>query len=217
DGVNFYRAAGWNEDALATYRKRFGAFGKMVEAMPDSVRRVTAGESMQIGGREWRLIGGNGHSPEHICLWSPDLNLFISGDQILPRISSNVSVFPTEPDADPLTDWLESCARLQHEIPADVLVLPAHNEPFVGAHLRLQELIEWHEAALVKVEEALRAGPLRAVDLFPALFRRAIGHELLGFATGESLAHLNCLIGRGRVRRRATDDGLWHFELASTG
>jgi glyoxylase-like metal-dependent hydrolase (beta-lactamase superfamily II) len=212
DGVLFYRAAGWDEEALAIYRKRFGAFGRMVVAMPDSFRRVTAGDELLIGGRKWRVLGGSGHSPEHLCLWSPDLNLFISGDQILPRISSNVSVFPTEPDADPLSDWLESCARLKSELPPGVLVLPAHNEPFIGAHPRLQELIDGHEESLNKVEQQLREGPGRAVDFFPALFPRTVGRELLGFATGESLAHLHCLIGRGRARRRTTPEGLWLYE-----
>jgi glyoxylase-like metal-dependent hydrolase (beta-lactamase superfamily II) len=212
DGVNFYRAAGWDEAALATYRERFGAFGRMVQAVPDSFRRVTAGDSLRIGARDWRVLGGHGHSPEHLCLWSPELNLFISGDQILPRISSNVSVFPTEPDADPLTDWLESCASLQRQIPADVLVLPAHNEPFVGAHARLQDLIDGHELGLRRVEQRLAVGPQRAVDLFGALFPGVVTDKLLGFATGESLAHLNCLIARGRARRRLGPDGIWLFE-----
>jgi glyoxylase-like metal-dependent hydrolase (beta-lactamase superfamily II) len=214
DGVNFYRAAGWDDEALATYRRRFGGFGRMVTPIPDAFRRVTAGDSLEIGGRHWQVLGGNGHSPEHVCLWCPDLNVFIAGDQILPRISSNVSVHPTEPDADPLTDWFESCARLQREIPAGVLVLPSHNEPFIGAHARLQELIAWHEESLDKVEQALRAGPQRAVDLFTALFPRTVSSNLLMFATGEALAHLNCLIGRGRARRRTTAEGIWLYESA---
>jgi len=213
DGVRFYRAAGWDEEALETYRKRFGGFGRLVAPLPESFRRLRAGEEMQIGGRRWHIVGGNGHSPEHLCLWCPELNVFISGDQILPRISSNVSVHPTEPDADPLTDWLESCARLQEEIPADVLVLPAHNEPFVGAHARLQELIDWHEVSLDKVEQCLREEPRRVVDLFAVLFRRAITSDLRMFATGEALAHLNCLIGRGRARRRTTPEGVWLYEV----
>lgn len=212
DGVEFYRAAGWDEEALATYRQRFGAFGRMVSPLPDAFRRVTAGDALAIGGRRWQVLGGNGHSPEHLCLWSPELNLFISGDQILPRISSNVSVFPTEPQADPLTDWLESCARLQREIPADVLVLPSHNEPFIGAHLRLQELIDGHELCLTRAERRLRAGPQRAVDLFGTLFPGTVTKEVLGFATGESLAHLNCLIARGRARRRLGPDGIALYE-----
>lgn len=211
EGVNFYRAAGWDEDALTTYRQRFGGFGKLVSPLPDAFRRLTAGETLLIGGRQWRLLGGNGHSPEHICLWCPELNLFISGDQILPRISSNVSVFPTEPDADPLTDWLESCARLQRALPADVLVLPAHNEPFTGAHARLQSLIDGHERSLDRVEKRLREGPKRAVELFPALFPRSIGADLLSFATGEALAHLNCLVRRGRASRNLTPAGGWIY------
>ncbi len=214
DGVEFYRAAGWDDQALATYRRRFGAFGRMVSPLPDAFRRVTAGDTLAIGGRQWRVLGGHGHSPEHLCLWSPELNVFVSGDQILPRISSNVSVFPTEPEADPLTDWLESCARLQREIPADVLVLPAHNEPFIGAHARLQELIDWHEASMDKVEEQLRAGPRTVPQLFGALFARPVTPDLLGFATGEALAHLHCLMARGRARRKTNAAGLWEYSAS---
>ena len=211
DGVNFYRAAGWDEAALDNYRQRFGAFGRMVAPLPDSFRRVTAGERLDVGGRRWQVLGGNGHSPEHLCLFSPELNLFISGDQILPRISSNVSVHPTEPDADPLSDWLASCARLQREIPPDVLVLPSHNEPFTGAHARLQELIDGHEAALLRVAGRLRQGPCGVLELFPVLFPRPVPGDQLGFATGEALAHLNCLIGRGLARRRTDANALWVY------
>ncbi|MDP2325527.1 MAG: MBL fold metallo-hydrolase, partial [Gammaproteobacteria bacterium] len=212
DGVNFYRSAGWDEAALQTYRERFGGFGRLVAPLPDSYRRLTAGEQLEIGGRRWQLVGGNGHSPEHLCLWCPELNLFISGDQILPRISSNVSVFPTEPDADPLSDWLDSCARLRRDIPVGALVLPAHNEPFTGAHDRLQALIDGHEMSMERVEQRLREGSQRVVDLFPVLFPRNISGDLLSFATGESLAHLNCLINRGRVRRHTTANGVWLYD-----
>ena len=212
DGVRFYRAAGWDEPALEHYRERFGAFGRLVEPLPDSFCRLTAGDDLKIGAYHWQILGGHGHSPEHLCLLCPELNLFISGDQILPRISSNVSVFPTEPDADPLTDWLDSCAKLQREVPADILVLPSHNEPFIGAHARLKELIDGHETLLKRVEERLQQQPQRAVDLFVALFGRPIEGDLLGMATGESLAHLNCLVGRGRARRRTTAEGVWLYE-----
>jgi len=211
EGVRFYRSAGWDEAALAKYRERFGGFGRLVAPLTDSYRRLTAGDQLNIGGRKWHLLGGNGHSPEHVCLWCPVLNVFISGDQILPRITSNVSVFPTEPEADPLSDWLESCARLRRQLPAGVLVLPAHNEPFTGVQHRLQELIDGHERSMDRVERRLRESPRRAVDLFPALFPRQISSELLGFATGEALAHLNCLIHRGRVRRTTTAEGIWMY------
>ncbi|MGE3866890.1 MAG: MBL fold metallo-hydrolase, partial [Hyphomonadaceae bacterium] len=208
DGVRFYRAAGWNEEALDSYRVRFGGFGKGLSRLPDSYHRIRDGEEIEIGGRIWRVIAGSGHSPEHACLFQPDLNLFISGDQLLPRISSNVSVFPTEPDADPLSEWIASCAKLRDALPQDVLVLPAHNEPFRGAKERLAYLIDGHERSMDRVEKRLREKPRRAVDLFGALFARAIDSDLLSMATGETLAHLNCMVGRGRARRTLGADGV---------
>ena len=210
DGVGFYRAAGWDEQALAHYKERFGNFGRAVYRMPDSYRRVVEGEELGIGGRVWRAVVGRGHSPEHLCLHCPELRVFISGDQVLPRISSNVSVFPTEPDADPLSEWLQSLARIGEQVPDDVLVLPSHNEPFRGLHARLDALIAEHEERLARVAAAL-AVPKRAVDLFTVLFRRSIGPDMLIFATGESLAHLNCLIARNRAAREADSSGvIWY-------
>ncbi|MBI1250655.1 MAG: MBL fold metallo-hydrolase [Alphaproteobacteria bacterium] len=214
DGVRFYRAAGWDEDALDSYRVRFGGFGKAVSRLPDAFRRIADGETIEIGGRPWRVIGGNGHSPEHTCLLQPDMNIFISGDQLLPRISSNVSVFPTEPEADPLQDWLDSCAKLKAALPEDVLTLPAHNEPFIGAHSRLQDLIDGHERTLDRVHQRLQQQQRRVVDLFGALFARAIGPDVVHMATGETIAHLNCLIARGRARRTTGADGVDLYDAA---
>ncbi len=211
DGVKFYRAAGWDEDALNSYKLRFGGFGKAVSRLPDSYRRISEGEVIEIGGRPWRLVSGNGHSPEHICLWQEELKLFISGDQVLPRISSNVSVFPTEPEGDPLTDWINSCHKLRAEIPADVLTLPSHNEPFLGLHQRLDHLVDGHERSLDRVEKRLREAPRRAVDLFGALFARKIGADLIGMATGEAIAHANCLIARGRALRETDAEGIARY------
>jgi len=197
-GIDFYRAAGWEQEDLDRYVERFGGFGKAVSQLPDSFRRLSDGQEIQIGDRTWRIVTGCGHSPDHACLWQPDLNVFISGDQILPRISSNVSVFPTEPEANPLQDWLDSCAKLKSIVPADVLTLPSHNEPFRGAHKRLDALIEGHETGMKRVLQRLEE-PKKALELFPALFARPIDKDNLGMATGETIAHLNCLKGRGLV------------------
>jgi glyoxylase-like metal-dependent hydrolase (beta-lactamase superfamily II) len=215
DGVRFYHAAGWDEAALEHYKARFGGFGKAVHALPDSYRRVVEGEELVIGEHRWRAVIGRGHSPEHLCLHCPELKLLISGDQVLPRITSNVSVFPTEPDADPLTEWLDSIARLKRQIPDDVLVLPSHNEPFHGLHARLDALADGHEKRLVRVLEELQT-PKRAVDVFSVLFKRTVGLDMLGMATGESLAHLNCLIVRGQATRSADQNGvLWYRAAAA--
>lgn len=212
EGVDFYRAAGLDEDALDSYKVRFGGFGKAVSKVPDAYRRMADGDEIEIGGRIWRVITGNGHSPEHVCLWQEEAKLFISGDQVLPRISSNVSVFPTEPEGDPLADWISSCKKLQLALPNDVLVLPSHNEPFHGLHERLQNLIDGHERALARVHHRLKQGPKRAVDLFGALFARKIGPDVLGMATGEAIAHANCLIGRGLARGVKNAEGVVYYE-----
>ncbi|MGR4865749.1 MBL fold metallo-hydrolase [Caulobacter sp. LARHSG274] len=213
DGVRFFRAAGWDEEEIENYRTRFGGFGKMIYPLPDSYRRMTDGEVFAIDGHDWRVVTGQGHSPDHACLWCEELGVLISGDQVLPRISSNVSVFPTEPDADPLTDWLASLARIKATVPDTVLVLPAHNDPFRGLHARIDGLISGHERALARLAGKL-AEPRRAIDTFGSLFARPIGSDLLSMATGEALAHLNCLIGRGLAVRETDGEGVnWYRAL----
>jgi glyoxylase-like metal-dependent hydrolase (beta-lactamase superfamily II) len=210
EALKFYRAAGFPEDLLDNYKARFGGFGQGVYKLPNAYHRIDEGQEIEIGGRIWKIVTGNGHSPEHACLWCPSENIVISGDQLLPRISSNVSVHPTEPEANSLQDWLDSCAKLKRVLPAETLVLPSHNEPFRGAHLRLKELIDMHENNMEKLH-VLCAEPKRAVDVFPALFRSRITQGVFGMATGESLAHLNCLMSRGRMSRSADKNGInWY-------
>lgn len=216
DAIDFYRAAGWDEEALENYKARFGGFGKGIYQLPDSFHRVRDGDEITIGEHVWRIVVGSGHSPEHACLYCPDLKLLISGDQVLPKISSNVSVFPTEPDGDPLTEWLTSLARIKTLVPDDVLVLPAHNDPFIGLHARIDHLIRGHERGLERLEKLL-AQPKRSVDVFGALFARKIGPDLLGMATGEGLAHLNCLIERGRAIGEPDAAGVVWYRAAEAG
>jgi glyoxylase-like metal-dependent hydrolase (beta-lactamase superfamily II) len=210
EGMRFYHAAGLPAEALEAYRTRFGGFGRGVYGLPNSYRRMQDGDTIGIGERLWRVVVGRGHAPEHVCLWCEADGLFISGDQILPRISSNVSVFPTEPEANPLQEWLDSCAQLKKLLPKDTLVLPSHNEPFRGVQLRLEELIREHEFNLGRVAE-LCAEPKRAVDCFGVLFRSRITEGNTIMATGESVAHLNCLRARGAIERSfGADDVAWY-------
>lgn len=213
DAVGFYRRAGWNTTTIDLYRARFGRFGQQIHALPDSYHRIGDGDEIAISGHVWRVIVGTGHSPEHACLYCPDLKLFISGDQVLPRISSNVSVFPIEPDANPMADWYASSEKLKRLVPDDVLVLPSHNDCFRGLHARLDYLHASQERSLDRLRSALDK-PKRATDVFSALFARAIGDTdvaQMGLATGESIACLNYLISRGEVSRELRDDGvLWY-------
>jgi glyoxylase-like metal-dependent hydrolase (beta-lactamase superfamily II) len=216
DALAFYRQAGWSEVAVESYKTRFGDFGKMIYALPDSYRRIRDGDTLRIGAHDWRVIVGSGHCPEHACLYCPELKLLISGDQVLPRISSNVSVYPMEPGADPMAEWLASLDKLEHEVPDDVLVLPAHNDCFRGLHARLAHLREGQHKALDRLRKRLQE-PRRAVDVFVALFGRAIDESnvpLLGMATGESLACLNYLVARGEVRCEPDADGIAWYRMA---
>ena len=212
--LGFYRAAGWSDEALERYRARFGFFGEMIYPFPASYTRLSDGDELTMAGHTWRVITGNGHSPEHACLYCPAMKLLISGDQVLPRISSNVSVFPTEPEADPLADWITSLQKLGRLIPDEVLVLPAHNSPFQGLHARLQALQAHHEGALQRLQQHLCV-PKRTVEVFGTLFARPIAPDSLMMATGEALAHLNYLRARGLARRELDASGVWHWSAAA--
>ena len=213
DGNRFYTAAGFQPGQMDYYHKMFGMFGKYVSHIPESHHRIKEADKIRIGANEWEIIVGRGHSPEHACLYSAEINTLISGDQLLPTISSNVSVYPTEPLADPLADWLDSLEMLKSRIPEDVLVLPAHGKPFRGAHQRLDALIAEHRDCLDKLE-AICDEPKRSVDVFPALFKSKINNNNLIMATGESLAHLNFLLHRNRVGVERDSDGVdWYRSL----
>lgn len=215
DGIAFYRKAGWSDGAIENYRARFGNFGKHIHALPESYRRITDGEEIKIGIHTWRVIVGTGHSPEHACLYCAELKLLISGDQVLPRISSNVSVHPTEPDADPMREWLESLAKVKREVPDDVLVLPSHNDCFRGLHARLDYLAASQERSMDRLRKILQE-PKRMVDVFVSLFGRSIDETdagLLSLATGESMACLNYLWHRGEVHRELNDVGVIMYRM----
>jgi glyoxylase-like metal-dependent hydrolase (beta-lactamase superfamily II) len=213
DAIRFYRQCGWPEEALDVYRARFGGFSRYLHPLPDSYRRISDNEVIRIGDHSWRVTVGRGHSPEHACLVCDELGVLVSGDQVLPRISSNVSVFPTEPDADPLGDWIASLEHLRATLGAHLLVLPAHGDPFTGLHARLDRLSTGHQRGLTRLRRSLSDAPKRAIDVFGALFARPIDSkgELLGMATGESLAHINHLVARGEAVDELGADGVRRY------
>jgi len=218
DHVDFHRRAGWSDTAIEGYCTRFfGRYGVLTHALPESYRRLRDGDEIILGDYLWCVIVGMGHSPEHACLYCPSLKLFIAGDQVLPRISSNVSVLPLEPDANPMADWYASMARLKLEVPDDVLVLPSHNECFRGLHARIDQLVHGQDMVLERLRRALRT-PCRVVDVFVALFARRINESnllQLSLATGESLACLNYLIARGEAMKEQRNDGAMWYSLTA--
>jgi glyoxylase-like metal-dependent hydrolase (beta-lactamase superfamily II) len=210
EAVALFRSAGWSDDNLAQSKQRgWGFFRKVVYPLPPGYRRIENGDILDLGGNHWRVVVGSGHSPEHACLWNETQGVLISGDQVLPRISSNVSVHITEPEGDPLGDWLTSIDRLLGQLPADLLVCPAHGEPFHGLHTRLIALRDEHHRRLDDLAAAM-AAPLRAVDCFTMLFNRKIDDSNREMATGEAIAHLRRLERSGRARREVRDGVYWY-------
>jgi glyoxylase-like metal-dependent hydrolase (beta-lactamase superfamily II) len=210
--IGHYRRNGVPADQLETYRTPPNAFyRKMVPGVPGRFVRIRGGDPLRIGARDWQVIIGRGHAPEHACLWSRDLGVLICGDILLPRISPNVSVWPTEPFGNPLADYLDALAGFDG-LPADTLVLPAHGQPYRGVHARIAELRGHHAQRLDKLADALAERPRSAVECFPLLYRREIGRENMGLALGEALAHLHLLLAQNRVRRVAGPDGILRFE-----
>jgi glyoxylase-like metal-dependent hydrolase (beta-lactamase superfamily II) len=183
-----------------------------VSPIPVAMVRLQDGDELRIGARTWRVVTGSGHSPEHACLVDDAARLMIAGDQVLPRITSNVSLSLSEPEADPLGEWLASIAKLR-TLPDDLLVLPAHGEPFTGLHARLDALAAGHLGRLDALHEHL-AEPRRAVDCFSVLFGRKIEDGIYGLATGEALAHLRHLEVTGRAVREVENGAHWYRAAA---
>ncbi len=208
--LQFYARAGMPAEMLAKRAAdRPFNFADVVAPMPLGFTRVEEGQILRLAGRDWRVRLGQGHAPDHITLWSDD-GLVIGGDQMLPGISPNIGVYPTEPEADPLTDWITATDSFKPHAQDDHLVLPGHKLPFTGLPFRLTQMTENHHQALERLLEHLRQ-PQTAVGCYPALFRRAIGEAEYGLALVEAVAHLNCLLRRGLVSRSLGADGacLW--------
>ncbi len=211
-GEKFYMRSGMPRSYLDELSKMWGQRGNSGFSMPDmpsGYHRLQAGDVLTIGGRTWLILVGSGHSPEHACLYCAALKVLISGDQILPVITSNVSVHSMEPGANPLKAWMESHDRFL-DTPDDTFVLPAHNLPFYGVRQRLRDLISHHEDRMLAIEEHC-VEPATARDLLPVLFLRELDPRQMMMALGEAIAHLHLLMHRNRIERRLHEDGCYRF------
>jgi glyoxylase-like metal-dependent hydrolase (beta-lactamase superfamily II) len=208
----FWRGAGMDPVILAEREaSRPFNYADCVAPMPLGFRRMADGQEIRLGARRFTVRLGHGHAPDHATLWSDDGALVIGGDQFLPTISSNIGVYATEPEADPLGDWLDSIDRfgpLAHE---DLLVLPGHKRPFTGLPRRLTQLADGHAAALARLRRHIEE-PRVACDCFAPIFGREITGSAYGHALVEAVAHLNHLHARGHVRRWRRDDGAWLWQ-----
>ena len=211
----YFRGAGWSDTLIANLKLHDEQQRQYIHPLPSWFRPLHDGDAFPIGAHLWQVVVGQGHTPEHACLYCPALQVLISGDQVLPRISSNLSVHPMQPGADPMAQWFYSMQRIRQRVPGDVLVLPAHNQPFHGLHARLDTLAQDQRRSLDRLRAAL-ATPQRVIDLFGPLFKRTARDDdpgLMALATGEALACLNHLLGLGEIKFRTDRDGVNWYAL----
>ena len=198
--LDFFAENGLDEARLDGLRQRGNSFRKGVPQLPRRFRRIFDRDVLRIGDNDWRVIVGYGHAPEHASLYCEQLGILISGDMLLPRISTNVAVFSMTPYDDPLSRFLTSIACFL-DLPEDTLVLPSHGRPFHGIHERVRQLHEHHAS---RCEQLLAhcTTPKTAAELIPVIFERDIPdpHQVM-FAMGEAIAHLNLLETQGRLAR----------------
>jgi glyoxylase-like metal-dependent hydrolase (beta-lactamase superfamily II) len=204
---------GLGGERLAALAKRGHAYRRGVPDFPLSYRRIREGDDVAIGGRTWRVIMGYGHAPEHASLYCAEVRVLISGDMLLPRISTNISVNQVDPDGDPLRLFLGSLRRLVEALPGDTLVLPSHGLPFRGMRERVAQLEEHHRLRLGELEDVC-GEPKSAAAVIGTLFRRELDEHQTFFAMGEAIAHLNYLMHDGLLRRAAGADGIMRFVRA---
>ncbi len=206
---SFYHAHGLSDSNTELLLSRGLHYLRMVSPLPRTFRRVIAGETLSIGGREFDVITGGGHSAEQVMLYCGTENILLSADQALAKISPNISVEAIDPDGDPLGIYLRSLEQLRRTAPPDVLVLPGHNLPFIGLTPRIDELISHHESRCAAILQACAKAPQSVVELVPVVFGRVIEdpHQM-SFAFGEALAHANYLVRRKELRVSRTAAGL---------
>jgi glyoxylase-like metal-dependent hydrolase (beta-lactamase superfamily II) len=211
EAITFYIRGGIDPEVLEKRKaERPFNFADCVAPMPQGFTRIKEGDRLHIGGRDWDIRIGNGHAPEHATLWSED-GIVLGGDQLLPTISPNLGLYPNEPEADPVSDWLEACERLSLFATDDQLVLPGHKLPFTGLPTRLRQLIDNHHSALDRLA-AFLTEPHTAHECFETLFRRKIWGGEYGLALVESMAHCHHLYLRGQATRRLRDDGAYLYQ-----
>jgi glyoxylase-like metal-dependent hydrolase (beta-lactamase superfamily II) len=210
--VAMFERNGLAGEKLTLMQQRRSNYRSRVPAFPSDYRRLMDGDGQRIGGRAWKIIMGYGHAPEHAALYCEELGVLISGDMVLPKISTNVSVWANEPEGNPLALFLNSLSRYA-ELPATTLTLPSHGLPFRGLRERIAQLKEHHRLRLDELHEACEA-PKAAADVLDTLFRRKLDTHQLFFAMGEAMAHLHLLEREGRLARSVGSDGVVRYTHA---
>lgn len=206
----FFTRHGLKQDYMEYVSKSMAGYGSIVHTLPGAYRRLCVDDVLNIGGRNWQVFIGSGHSAEHVCLYDAENKLLLSGDQLIARISSNVSVMSIEPEANPLANWLDSLERLS-TLAAETLTMASHDKPFYGLRARVEQLQQHHHEHLQALLAATSKQAISSLELLPVLFKRDIGFAEMGMALGECLAHLHYLMAQGLLERQERG-GLYYYQ-----
>ncbi len=201
----FYRSHGVADEAIAKIRQVREAAPFRNHPLPNGFVRFRDGDTLRFGKRSWKVLVNGGHADEHASFWSKKDGILIAGDQVLSKITPVVGVFPSQPESDPLTDYLRSLVRLK-KIPDDTLVLPSHGMPFRGLHIRLNELAHHHERRLAQLM-GLMTKPTDGCTLAQGLFQKAMAEGQTLLALAETLAHAHHLVSEGKAKRAVDKKG----------
>ena len=204
-----FRKNGLDEDRISQLATRGNQYARNVPDFPASFVRIMDGDVLSINGRGWRMIAGYGHAPEHAALYCESLGVLISGDMVLPRISTNVGVWGINPEDNPLKQFLDSLGRYL-DLPENTLTLPSHGLPFRSMHVRIAQLLEHHRLRLAELQEACNQ-PRAAAEVLTTLFRRELDIHQTFFAMGEAMAHLHYLLAEGRATRETGAGGVLRY------
>src|SRR5574343_897632 len=209
--VEQFRQHGLDAARLEKFATRGSGYRKAVPSLPEHYHRVKSGDALTIDGRLWQALIGYGHAPEHLALYCPELDVLISGDMLLPRISTNISVFAATPEADALRWYLASLEEMAQKMSANTQVLPSHGLPFTGVQERVDDLQQHHHERLQALENSCEQAPKSAADLLDVLFNRQLDTQQTMFAMGEAIAHLNYLEQAGRLIRQVSAEGVSRY------
>jgi glyoxylase-like metal-dependent hydrolase (beta-lactamase superfamily II) len=196
---DFYLRHGLDPETTRRVATQGHGYLRMVSGLPPTFHRLVAGDSIGIGGRTFEVLTGNGHAPEQVMLYCAADKVFLAADQVLAKITPNISVWAVDPEGDPLGLYLRSLREIRPQIPSDVLVLPGHQLPFRGLHLRMDQLIAHHEGRCAAIAAACASAPRSAAELVPVIFHRELDPHQMSFAFSETQAHVNYMLGRGEL------------------
>jgi len=211
----FYLRHGLDTETTERVSTRGHEYLKMVTGLPPTFRRLVAGDTLKLGGRIFSVHTGDGHAPEQVMLYCAEEKLFLAADQVLAKISPNVSVWAVEPEGDPLRLYLRSLTALRATLPMEALILPGHQLPFYGLHRRINELIEHHKQRCAAIAEACRRTPRSAAELVPVIFHLPLDPHQMSFAFSEILAHVNFMLGQGELAWAKPKNGVQQMIAAS--